>query len=287
MSVSPIDTLFNPDVTMVGSERGEGWVQIDGVETLDPMPPISPLIDTGSFDYSWNNDYMLGHVDREVAAHSDMVTSNSKPMFDVVHNLEGNPRLSTSLHSQDFVIYDAILQLATHKTCSERIIEGASNPPSPPITPSSSPPSSLPSPEWPGGIHRKGKKDTGRTSTRELSIVGQRTLAISKSISMTSIAVKTIKGTQACGRDCSMRFETLGTLAEHLDTYHPSDFRPHKCTVENCIWSVVGFHKVTDCTRHMDTVHAEAKFHCFVCSKMFKRADAVKRHMVRVHERKK
>lgn len=284
MSMSPIDLIY-PGLVTVDEVRRQFLGEVESYETLDPMPPISPLIDTDSFSLCWNYDEELYSCDS--ASH---VLPDFKVYDEKTHINEISERPEHTVSSSVLCINDIT---SNNETITKQPINGnecdqkplsAPHPLSPPVSPLSS---ACSIPSSPDSITETTERIRGKQCDRtfhQLAIVGPRSIAISKSSIITKAALKTIKGTQTCGRQCSKKFETLGSLEEHLDLSHPANFRPHKCSDEHCIWSIIGFHKTADCTRHMDTVHSLAKFNCLVCPKMFKRPDAVKRHMIRVHK---
>lgn len=95
-------------------------------------------------------------------------------------------------------------------------------------------------------------------------------------------ANKIKKGYFSCVH-CGMRFATLAKYAEHIEVY--SVERPYLCSEENCPWSIVGFYKKTELSRHEKSQHGYAIYACTEphCDRIFTRKDSLKRHLGFVH----
>lgn len=95
-------------------------------------------------------------------------------------------------------------------------------------------------------------------------------------------ANKIKKGYFSCVH-CGRRFATLAKYAEHIELF--SVERPYLCREEDCPWSIVGFYKKTELSRHEKSQHGWAIFACTEphCDRSFTRKDSLKRHLGFVH----
>lgn len=94
---------------------------------------------------------------------------------------------------------------------------------------------------------------------------------------------KTKKGRYSCTH-CSNKFRTLRELAVHIDDERIQ--RPHSCHELECPWSIIGFSKRSEWSRHIKYQHQnKPKYHCEVanCQKTFTRKDSLTRHFNLLH----
>lgn len=103
--------------------------------------------------------------------------------------------------------------------------------------------------------------------------------ALQKSIS------QTIRGLVSCGHSCGEKFSSCEAMAEHLDSTHDREYRPYLCPDSACVWSVLGFHKKSECMRHYRSQHCGPIYVCAVqnCGKRFLRSDSCHRHIRMSH----
>lgn len=92
-----------------------------------------------------------------------------------------------------------------------------------------------------------------------------------------------IKGVVRCGQHCGYELPSYWEMAQHLDAEHKRNYRPWRCSSENCIWSVLGFHKSSMLSRHMVTAHSARHSDCRICGRSFQRKDGLLRHMRKRH----
>lgn len=92
-----------------------------------------------------------------------------------------------------------------------------------------------------------------------------------------------IKGVVRCGQHCGYELPSYWEMARHLDVEHQRNYRPWRCSSENCIWSVLGFHKSSMLSRHMVTAHSARHSDCRICGRSFQRKDGLLRHMRKRH----
>lgn len=103
--------------------------------------------------------------------------------------------------------------------------------------------------------------------------------ALQKSIS------QTIRGLVSCGHSCGEKFSSCESMVQHLDSTHERDYRPYLCPDNTCVWSVLGFHKKSECMRHYRSQHCGPIYICAVqnCGKRFLRSDSCHRHIRMSH----
>ncbi|KAA8912242.1 hypothetical protein TRICI_003571 [Trichomonascus ciferrii] len=100
---------------------------------------------------------------------------------------------------------------------------------------------------------------------------------------MWNIVNKIKKGKYSCTH-CTQKFRTLRDLAAHID--EERIHRPHSCNEPNCPWSIIGFSKRSECSRHTKYQHqTKTKYRCQVehCQKTFTRKDSLRRHTNLIH----
>lgn len=99
-----------------------------------------------------------------------------------------------------------------------------------------------------------------------------------------TVLTKPKKGVYMCNH-CDQLFNNFGELLDHFDLFQVK--RPHKCSHDNCPWSIVGFNRIRQLNRHETSVHTTEKgFNCKIpnCNKKFGRIDLLNRHIKSVHE---
>jgi hypothetical protein len=98
-----------------------------------------------------------------------------------------------------------------------------------------------------------------------------------------TLANKTKKGRYSCTH-CTHKFRTLRDLAAHIDAERIH--RPHSCHELDCPWSIIGFSKRSEWSRHTKYQHEnKTKYHCQIpnCQKTFTRKDSLRRHFNLIH----
>lgn len=99
-----------------------------------------------------------------------------------------------------------------------------------------------------------------------------------------TVLTKPKKGVYMCNH-CDQIFNNFGELLDHFDLFQVK--RPHKCSHDDCPWSIVGFNRIRQLNRHENSVHTiEKGFNCKIpnCNKKFGRIDLLNRHIKSVHE---
>ncbi|CAN6604699.1 hypothetical protein TRVA0_002S04544 [Trichomonascus vanleenenianus] len=96
--------------------------------------------------------------------------------------------------------------------------------------------------------------------------------------------IGTKKGVFRCSH-CGDKFPRLIQFAAHIDEAHVP--RPFPCSDRSCPWSIIGFSKRSENSRHMKHQHAPHRLYgCeyATCLKSFSRKDSLKRHLMLVHD---
>lgn len=89
------------------------------------------------------------------------------------------------------------------------------------------------------------------------------------------------KGFYSCSH-CEDRFRTIASFAIHIDEHRIQ--RAFACSEPRCPWSILGFSKRSELTRHFKCQHAVELNACSLCGKKFGRKDSMKRHCELVHK---
>lgn len=95
-----------------------------------------------------------------------------------------------------------------------------------------------------------------------------------------ALCIKPKKGFYSCSH-CWERFRTMAAFAIHIDQHQIS--REYACFEDTCPWSLIGFSKRSELTRHVKCQHALEPSSCPYCGKEFGRKDSMKRHIDLVH----
>lgn len=112
-----------------------------------------------------------------------------------------------------------------------------------------------------------------------------RKLRVSRAPALKKNICRKIRGLVSCGGHCGLKFGSCQMLVDHLDSSHARTYRPHLCPEKDCVWSILGFHKWTECMRHYRSQHCGPLYICGVpkCKKTFLRSDSCRRHIRMAH----
>lgn len=134
-------------------------------------------------------------------------------------------------------------------------------------------------------LWKRGQVPRPNEVTADSALITRREM-IENSPELTESANAPIRGFLDCGHGCPARLHSLLDFIKHLDTAHDKTYRPYKCCVDICVWSVIGFTKRGECSRHMRAQHCYPEYKCTFagCDKAFQRSDSFQRHVRITHE---